>query len=137
MRSALGSLAVVAVVASLGVGAGLSGGWSSGVSFADGITSFTSTITLNLSFSGWELESTWDLAAPELNSHTLTFRGSLGLLDYEAGLSFRFTSPRLSPLSGSGWAMEGLEWTGGYLTLELPLGNLTLRLTLLTAPDDR
>lgn len=33
--------------------------------------------------------------------------------------------------------MEGLEWTGGYLTLELPLGNLTLRLTLITAPGGR
>jgi len=137
MKSALGSLVGVGVVAWLGVGAGLSGGWSSGISFADGITSFTSTLTLNLSFSGWELESTWDLAAPELNSHTLTFRGSLGLLAYEAGLSFRFTSPKLSPLPDSGWAMEGLEWSGGYLSLELPLGNLTLRLTLLTPPGER
>ena len=33
--------------------------------------------------------------------------------------------------------MEGLEWTGGYLTLELPLGNLTLHLTLITAPGGR
>ena len=137
MRSALGSLVVVAVVASLGIGAGLSGGWSSGISFAEGIASFTSTINLHLSLSGWELKSTWDLAAPELNFHTLTFRGSLGLLDYEAGVSFRFTSPKLATRSGSGWALEGLEWTGGHLSLELPLGNLTLRLTLLTAPGDR
>jgi hypothetical protein len=138
MKRLWGSLAAVVLVAWVGFGTGLSGEWSSQVAFAGGDALFSNTLTLHLTFSGWELTSTWDLAAPELSTHTLTFQGSLGLLNYEAGFSFRFTSLELSPLGGAhGWAAEGLEWTGGFLTLELPLGDLTLRLTILHGPEGR
>jgi len=137
MKRLWGSLAAVVLVAWVGFGAGFSGEWSSRLALAGGEALFSNTLTLHLTFSGWELESTWDLAAPELNAQTLTFQGSLGLLNYEAGLSFRFTALELSPLDSASWAAEGLEWTGGFLTLELPLGDLTLRLTILHGPEGR
>jgi len=133
MRSFLGGLAVITLVGWVGFGAGFSGEWNSGMSFTDGSASFTNTFTLHLSFSGWELESTWVLATPEFSSHSLTFQGALGLIDYEAGLSFHIAGSELSR-TDTGWAMRGLTWTGGDLTLELPIGDFTLRLTLVTAP---
>ena len=133
-----GTLAAMFLVTWVGFGAGFPGEWSSQVAFAGGEALFSNTLTLHLTFSGWELTSTWDLAAPELNTHTLSFQGSLGLLSYQADFSFHFTSLELSSLDGTPvWAVEGLEWTGGFLTLELPLGDLTLRLTILHGPEDR
>ena len=133
MRSFRSGMAAVALVGWIGLGVGISGDWSSQLALAGGEASFTHALTLHLTFSGWELESTWDLAAPELNSQALTFQGSLGFLDWQAGLSFHLTGLEPFP-NGSGWAAAGLEWTGGFLALELPLGDLNLRLTIITAP---
>jgi len=138
MRSLWGSLAVVVLAAWVGLGAGFSGEWSSQVAFAGGDALFSNNLTLHLTFSGWELTSTWDLAVPFLSNHTLTFHGTLGLLNYQAGLSFRLASPELYASDTlSGWELEGLKWTGGFLTLELPLGDFTLRLTILHGPEGR
>ena len=52
-------------------------------------------------------------------------------------IPFHFT-PLASPLDGTySRTVEGLEWSSSFLRLELPLGDLTLRLTIFHGSEDR
>lgn len=137
MRPSICILAAVFVFAGSGASADLTWGWNSQLSFSQGKAHLTSTLTLHVSASWWDLASRWDLSSPGFSSHSLSLHGSLGPLHCRAGLSFQLASPGVSPLGGTGWAANGLEWTGGFLSLELPLRAITLRLTILAGQHDK
>lgn len=135
MKRALAVWAALLLAGSTAWAVDLSGEWTTQMTFASGMVSPSTAFTLNLAGSGWRLTSTWDLALPQLSSHALVLKGSLGPVGFTAGASVRLTSSaQLTPLGGrrdlAGWSVEGFEFTGGFVALELTLGSLTLRLTL-------
>jgi|GEM_PF-2506127 hypothetical protein len=113
----------------------VAGSWSSQLSLSGGEWTFSQTLTLRVSLAGWEWVSRWDPLSPGTSFHTLSFHGQLGNLRYQAGASFSLFPSGLergpSPLVLEG---TGLEWQSGFLDLELALGGLTLRVSLVVEP---
>jgi len=109
----------------------LSGDWTTGFVFGSGSLTSRSALTLQLDLSGWALTGTWSFTEAGLGVEEFSFQGWLGPLGIDAGASFR-TTPDASARwdGGTGWALDGLELTGGYMSFQLELGRLTLGLTL-------
>lgn len=120
-------------------GADLSGQWTSGIAFTSGGVSLTQSFTLRLAGPGWGLTSSWDPTLPTFSHHSFVLQGSFGNMDWTAGLSFRVAAGA-EPLTQQAQARllpwKGLSWTGGFVSFEIVLGSLTLRLTLLSEPGD-
>lgn len=141
MRKAWISCGVLLLAGAMAVAVDLSGEWASQLTFGSAAVSARTTFTLHLAGSGWQLTSSWNPVLPEVSSHTLVLRGGLGALTWTAGASFDL-APRggglpLSRAHGQAlWAAEGFAVRSGFVSFDLVLGNLTLRLTLHGAPAE-
>ncbi len=139
MRKAWILGAVLLVAAWTSVGMELSGQWTSGIAFNSGGVSLAQSLTLRLAGPGWGLTSSWNPSLPTLSHHTLALQGSLGVLDWTAGLSLRAAAPAgaLPQQARTGtWTWEGLSFAGGFVSLRIVLGNLSLRITLGSEPAE-
>jgi len=119
----------------------LSGEWTSGVTLTSGSVSMVSTFTLHLAGPGWQFASSWDPALLDVSRHSLVLKSSLGPLGVTAGASFRLaTRAALVPIGAGSdpflWSADGFSFRGGFVSLELAWGNLTLRLTFISGPEE-
>jgi len=135
MKRMLVLCAALLVTGLWGLAFDLSGEWATRVTFASGAAVPESTFTLNLTGGGWEVSNTWNLAAPALSVHTFAFQGSLGSLGVSVGASFRLSTPGGAPAVQQRqdlglWSADGFTFRSGFVSFDLALGNLTLRLTL-------
>lgn len=116
-------------------GADLSGQWTSGIALTSGGVSLAGSFTLHLAGLGWRLTSSWDPILPTFSHHSFVLQGSLGIVDWTAGLSFRVAAggEPLIPQAQSGlFSGQDLSWTGGFVSFEIVLDKLTLRVTLVS-----
>lgn len=135
MRKLWAFCTAVVMACSAAVAVDVSGEWKSGVTLAAGAVSVASRFTLDLAGPGWRLTSSWDPAFSDMTRHSLVLRSSLGPLDVTAGATFHLssrtalarTSRASDPLL---WSADGFSFGGGFVSFELALGSLTLRLTL-------
>ena len=122
-----------------GMAMDISGMWDTTLTLG-GYPDPMSSLTLNLGLAeGWELTTVWSLEGSTLVGHEITLEGSLGALGISGGAAFRIpegaTPTQLGPLH---FSLEGLELTGGYISLALSLGDFTFKLTLVEgAPPER
>lgn len=114
-------------------GLDLSGSWSSRLTLLGGEPLPESSFTLDLRSPGWELVTAWSLTGGQLVGQTIELSSSLGALNLAVGASFK--------LEGGSWLTddgsllwEGLTLERGYLSLELELYNLRLKLTVVGSP---
>jgi len=124
---------VVLVFGLTGLAADISGTWSTSITLG-GALNPTSTLTLNLGFADWEFSTTWTFAELSLSAASFDLRGGLGALGVAVGASFRPAHPIVSSFVGpdlAGISLSGWEFVGGYISLELSLGNFTLRVTFM------
>ena len=133
------SCVAVLLVGSAAFAVDLSGEWASQLTFASGTVAASNTFTLHLAGSGWQLTTSWDPVLPAVSSHMLVLRGSLGVLTWTAGASFDLAAhgalPRLRGGEGLAlWSADGFALRSGFVSFDLVLGDLTLRLTLHQAP---
>lgn len=123
--------AMLVLMGWMGCAANFTGEWTTRLTFAGGSMQPSSTLTLNLGLPGWEFSSTWSLAGSI--SSTLAFQGAVGPLGLRAGASFLLIPGSRGAVYERGalvgWSAEGLKFTGAFLSLEMVLGNLTLRVT--------
>lgn len=89
------------------------------------------TITLDIGFADWQLTAVSVLEGTSLVRQGLALAGTIGALGIAAGATFRI--PQGDALSWVGpvaLSLDGVEFLGGYISLALDFGNITLRLTL-------
>lgn len=139
MKAMLGLCAVL-LASSTALALDLSGEWTAQMTFASGGVSPSTTFTLHLAGSGWRLASSWDPAFLDVSSHSLVLKSSLGPLGVTAGASFHLSTRTALASMGAGsdpsvWTADGFSFRGGFVSLELALGNLTLRLTFISGPE--
>lgn len=124
--------ALVVVLGAGGLGQGISGSWTSGLTFGGHGVSVASSLTLHLAGPGWGLTTTLDptLRGPSL--HALTLQGRFGAWTVEAGASVLIPPPSARLNTSGLWTTSGPVLQSGFVSFELALGNLTLRFTLQT-----
>lgn len=140
MKRAL-ACAVVLAAGSTAWGMDLSGTWMTQIAFASGAASPTTAFTLDLAGSGWQLTSSWDPAFLETSSHTLVLKSNLGPMNITAGASFCLSTRTALARVGTPddlalWSAGAFTFRSGFVSFELALGNLTLRLTLHRGPAE-
>ncbi|MGY4707742.1 hypothetical protein ACVNPS_08370 [Candidatus Bipolaricaulota sp. J31] len=130
MRRGVLIAAILVFTGVTGLSLELSGAWSTYISLGHPIAPVNS-LTLNLGFAEWELTATSILKGTSFVRQELSLSGSLGAFGISAGVAFRIPEAaafsRVGPLD---FSLEGVELIGGYISFELGLGNLTLKLTL-------
>ncbi len=122
----------VLVLGFTGVAADISGSWSTSLALGEGVAT-QNALTLNLGFADWRLMATWTFSGLSMSGADLSLEGSFGALGVAAGISFRPTDLSVSPHSNAdftGLSLAGWEFTGGFISVEVSLGNLTLKVTL-------
>lgn len=129
------------VASSTALALDLSGQWTSGLTFTSGTASMTHIFTLHLAGPGWRLTSSFDPSSFGASDHTLVVRSGLGPVNVTAGVSFQLSSPGGAPtLARPGdralWTADGFTFQSGFVSFDLVLGSLTLRLTLHGAPAE-
>jgi hypothetical protein len=134
-------LCSVLLASSTALALDLSGEWTSQITFASGVVSPSTTLTLHLAGSGWQLTSAWDPALLDVSRHSLVLRSSLGPVGVTAGASFRLATrtglARVgAPDALALWTTDGFSFRGGFVSFELALGNVTLRLTLISGAEE-
>ncbi len=130
MRRGVLTAAFLVFTGVVGLSLGFSGSWSTFISLSHPIAP-VNTLSLSFGFAEWELTATSVLKGTSFMRQELVLSGSLGALGIAAGAAFRI--PEAAAFSRAGpmdFSLEGVEFIGGYISLELELGNLTLKLTL-------
>ncbi len=135
MKRTLAAWVVVLLVGSTAWALDLSGEWTTRMTFSSGVVAPSTTFTLHLAGAGWRLTSSWDPAFLDVTSHSLVLKSSLGPVGVTAGTSFRFATRTALTRVGAQddlalWSADGFSFRGGFVSFEVALGNLTLRLTL-------
>lgn len=135
----LGTVALL--VSWTGLAVDLSGEWTSGLTFTSSGVSMSNAFTLHLGGPGWRLTSSWDPSLLEVSDHSLVLKSSIGPVGVTAGASFRLaTRSAMSEVGTQGalsvWSADGFSFQSGFVSFELALGNLTLRLTLHGTPGE-
>jgi len=141
MKRTLAVWAALFLVGSMAWAMDLSGEWTAQMTFTSGIVSPSTTFTLHLAGSGWQLTSSWDPAFLDVSSHSLVLQSSLGPVGVTAGASFRLATRTALTRVGAQddlalWSADGFSFRSRFVSFELALGNLTLRLTLVSGTGE-
>ncbi len=113
---------------------GFGGTWKSSFVLGDR-DRFLSTLDLAFGLAGgWRFSSSWTLEGMDLRWGTLKLQGFLGVVDVAAGIDLQLEGGLRSLRSGSLFTLEGAEIAGGFLSLKVHLGDLTLGITIATGP---
>jgi|Deesub1362B_J571_1020462.scaffolds.fasta_scaffold09105_2 hypothetical protein len=134
----------VAVVAVLllgfaGLATDLSGTWSTTIAIGEEIVPLTD-LTLQFGFADWKLTTSFTWQGASLLGQELSLEASFGALGISAGAAFRVPEgAELELLDPGTFSLGDLQFLGGYISFELSLGDLTLKLTLVQGapPRDR
>lgn len=133
------ALCLVLVAGSAALAVDLSGEWTAQLAFTSGAVSPSATFTLRLSGPGWKLTTSWDPARFDATRHTFVLKTGFGPLGVTAGgafsLSTRAALARGGPHEGL-WSVDGFSFRGGFVSFDLVLGSLTLRLTFHGGPEE-
>ncbi|MCX7750231.1 MAG: hypothetical protein N2320_01485 [Candidatus Bipolaricaulota bacterium] len=134
----LGTLgALVALLGAAGLGQGMSGWWTSSLTFSSQGVSLSSAFTLHLTGPGWQLASTFDPTLRGPSVHSLTLEARFGAWTVEAGASVLLPpAARFARAGSSLWATSSPVLQSGFVSVELALGNLTLRLSFQAGPGE-
>lgn len=128
--------ALVVALGAVGLGQGVSGSWTSGLTFGGQGVSLASSLTLRLAGPGWGLTTTLDPTLRGPSAYSLTLQGRFGAWAVEAGASVVLPPPA-ARFAGLGlWTTSGLSFQSGFVSFELALGNVTLRFTLHAGPGE-
>jgi len=141
MKTALIVYGALLLASSTALAVDLSGEWTTQMTFTSGIISPSTTFTLHLAGSGWQLTSSWDPAFLDVSSHSLVLKSSLGPVGVTAGASFRLATRTALTRVGAQddlalWSADGFSFRSGFVSFEIALGNLTLRLTLVSGAGE-
>ena len=127
-RSAV--LAVVLLLGCAGLATDISGTWTTTVTLGKSFLPLTD-LTLQFGFSDWKLTTSFTLEGTSLVGHELSLEASFGALEVSAGAAFRVPEGvELELLDSGTFSLGDLQFLGGYISFELSLGDLKLKLTL-------
>ncbi len=110
-------------------GADLGGSWYTRLSLSD--MSFTSSLSLGLELENMAVNTVLTMEGMELKWADISLKTSLGALGFAAGALFELEATP-TPASTdwfSGFSLGEAEFVGGFISLSLKLGDLSLRLT--------
>ncbi len=124
--------AVVVTLGIVGVGQEISGSWTSGLTLGGHGVSLAWGLTLRLAGPGWGITTTFDPALRAPSVGALTLGAQFGAWTLEAGAVVLLPPPSARTFGSSTgpWATPRMVFRSGFVSLELAVGNLTLRLTL-------
>ena len=124
------AVVVVLLFGFMGLTADLSGTWSTTIAIGEEIAPLTD-FTLQFGFADWKLTTSFTLEGTSLVGHELSLEASFGALGVSAGAAFSIPQgARLEPLDPGFLSLGDLEFLGGYISFQLSLGDLKLKLTL-------
>ena len=127
-RSAV--LAVVLLLGCAGLATDISGTWTTTVTLGEGFLPLTN-LTLQFGFADWKLTTSFTLEGTSLVGHELSLEASFGALEVSASAAFRVPEGAELELLDSGtFSLGDLQFLGDYISFELSLGDLTLKITL-------